>query len=70
MEGNLNEHSSSPAPISQNTARRALLQKFGRYAAVAPAATMILLPSESDAGQRRNRRRHRRRRGGKNNDYH
>lgn len=37
--------------------RREALKKFGRYAAVAPTAMLLLEPRESEAGRRRGRRR-------------
>ena len=45
-------NSENAVPLSDSTARRELLAKFGRYAALAPTA-MILLSSESEAGDRK-----------------
>jgi len=39
-------------PQPGNTARRELLERFGRFAALTPTA-MILLPAESQAGDRK-----------------
>lgn len=44
-------HSSQSASQPSNTARRELLEKFGRFAALTPTA-MLLLPAESQAGDK------------------
>ena len=44
--------------------RREALKKFGRYAAAAPTAMVLLEPRESHAGKRNGRRRGRKGRGG------
>ncbi len=41
------------AEAATNQTRREALKKFGRYAAVAPTAMVLLQPSEGHAGWRR-----------------
>jgi hypothetical protein len=47
-----NMHEGSAADGTADQSRREALKKFGRYAAVAPAAMMLLEPREGHAGKK------------------
>jgi hypothetical protein len=53
----------SMADNGVSRSRREALKRFGRYAAAAPAAMILLQPNEGHAGQRRGGRPRPRRRG-------
>jgi len=47
----MTRHELSPADGATNQSRREALKRFGRYAAAAPTAMLLLQPRESLAGK-------------------
>lgn len=64
MENHLNERPPQESECPDDESRRKILKTFGRYAATAPTAMLLLGPSDAHAGLIRRLLRRRRRRGG------
>jgi hypothetical protein len=60
----------APAAGATNQSRREALKMFGRYAAAAPVAMVLLQPSESLAGKGKGRGKSRGKRKGKRKGWH
>ena len=64
-----NAEETSVAPAATPQSRRQALQRFGRYAAAAPSAMILLQPSEGHAARRPKRPKRPKRGGGGGGAY-